>query len=69
MGAMDYIDLAQDMDRWRHLQTRQWAFGFYKMWGISWPAANRLAFQEGLCSMELVIFALLEVMTALWLRI
>ena len=35
-----------------HLWMRQWAFGFHKMQGISWLAENRLASQEGLCSME-----------------
>jgi hypothetical protein len=28
--------------------------GFYKMRGISWLSENRLASQEGLCSMEQV---------------
>jgi hypothetical protein len=32
---------------------RQWTFGFRKMRGICWLAENRLASQEGLCSMEL----------------
>jgi len=31
------------------LLTRQRSFGFYKMRGISWPAEELLAFQEGLC--------------------
>ena len=35
-----------------HLWMRWWAFGFHKMRGISWLAENRLASQEGLCSME-----------------
>jgi hypothetical protein len=29
-------------------------FGFCRMWGISWLAENRLASQEGICSMEQV---------------
>ena len=35
-----------------HLWMRQWTFGFHTMWGISWLAENRLATQEGLCSIE-----------------
>jgi hypothetical protein len=34
--------------------VRWWTFRFRKMWGISWLAANQLASQEGLCSMEQV---------------
>ena len=30
------------------------SFRFYEMWGISWLDENRLASQEGLCSMEQV---------------
>jgi hypothetical protein len=32
--------------------VRWWIFGFHKMRGISWLAADQLASQEGLCSME-----------------
>ena len=35
-----------------HLWIRWWTFGFYKVWGISWLAANQLASQEGPSSME-----------------
>jgi hypothetical protein len=35
------------------LWTREWNFGFRKMPGISWLAEELLAFQEGLCSLEL----------------
>ena len=52
---MDWIDLAEDRDRWRAVVNGEWTFGFHKMRGISWPAENRLASQEGLCSVELVI--------------
>jgi hypothetical protein len=48
---MDWIDLAQDRDRWRTLVTRQWTFGFHKMREISWLAENWLASQR-LCSMQ-----------------
>jgi hypothetical protein len=34
------------------LWVRWGTFGFHKTRGISWLAANRLASQEGLCSME-----------------
>ena len=37
-----------------HLWMWQWTFGFHKMRGISWLAKNRLASQEGLCSIEWV---------------
>ena len=35
----------------RHLWVLEWTFGLRKMRGISWLAANRLASQDGLCSM------------------
>jgi len=35
-GGMDWIELAQDRDRWRTLTwMRWWTFGFHKMRGIS----------------------------------
>ena len=37
-----------------HLWMRWWTFGFHKMLGISWLAANRLASREGLCCTEWV---------------
>jgi hypothetical protein len=39
-----------------YLWLREWTFGFHKMRGIFWLAENRLASQEGLCSMEWVSF-------------
>jgi hypothetical protein len=44
--------------RWRNYISQllnvmwSWTFGFHKIWEISWLAANRLASQEGLFSME-----------------
>ena len=34
------------------LWVRWWTFGFHKMRGITWLAANQLASQEGLCTMQ-----------------
>ena len=34
------------------LWVRKWTFGFREIRGISWLAANRLAAQEGLCTVE-----------------
>jgi len=37
-----------------HLWMRKWTFGFYKMWGISWLAENRLVSQVELYSIAYV---------------
>jgi len=48
---MDWIDLAQDRDRWPAVVYA----GFRKMRGICGVAEDVLASQEGLCSKEFVI--------------
>jgi len=51
---MDWIDRAQDSDRWRALVNAVMNPLFPKMPGISWLAQNGLASEEGLCCMEWV---------------
>ena len=53
-GYMDWVWLAQDTDRWRRLVSAVMNFGFREMRGISWLAANQLASQEGLCTLECI---------------
>ena len=53
-GYMDWIGLAQDRDKWRTLVSTVMNLRFREMRGISWLAANQLASQEGLCTMEQV---------------
>ena len=54
-GGMDWVDVAQDKDSGERLCMRQRTFGFHKLQEISWLAENRLASEEALCSIELVI--------------
>jgi len=51
-GGMDWIDVAQDRDRWRALVNSVMNLRVSKMSGISWIVANRLTFKERLSSME-----------------
>ena len=49
---MDWIGMAQDRDRWRTLVSAVMNLRFREMRGVSWLAADQLASQEGLCTME-----------------
>jgi hypothetical protein len=53
MGGMDWIDLAQERDRWWGSYDAVMNFEFHKMRGISWLAADLLA-SQGLCSVVLI---------------
>jgi hypothetical protein len=49
---MEWINLAQDRDRWQVLVHEVMNIWVPYMRGISRLAENRLAYQEGMCSME-----------------
>jgi hypothetical protein len=53
-GGMDWIDLALDRERWLALVNAVMDLGVPKIRGISRLAENRLASQEGLCSMHVL---------------
>jgi hypothetical protein len=52
-GSSDWIELAQDRDKWCSLVNVVMKLGFHEM-GISRVADDVLVSQEGLCSLELV---------------
>jgi len=53
-GAMDWIDVVQDRDRWWALVNAVMNLRALQNVGNLWLAENRLASQERLCSMEYV---------------
>jgi hypothetical protein len=54
MGIMDWIDLAQDRDKWLALLNEVMNIRVHKMRGICWLVDDLLTSQEGLCSVQLV---------------
>jgi hypothetical protein len=54
MKNIDWIDMAQDRNRWRTLVNAVMNLRVHKMRGIFRIAEDLLASHEGLCSMELV---------------
>jgi hypothetical protein len=66
LGGIYWIDLAQDRASGGLLWTQQWSFGFHKMLGNSWEAAQLPASKEGLISMELVFISVFGNGTPNW---
>jgi len=52
---MNWIDVAQDRDRWQTLVKMEMNLQFQKIQGISWLAEDLFASEEGRWSMEFVI--------------
>jgi len=46
-GGGDWMELAQDRDRWWALVNTVMNFGFHKVWGISLLAAETVNFSRG----------------------
>jgi hypothetical protein len=53
-GGRDWMERAQDRDRWRALLSTVMNFRVPQMWKFLDYLQNHLASQEGLCSMEYV---------------
>ena len=55
-GGMGWLDLDQDKGRWRAVVKAVMNLRVPKIQGISRLAEHLSAFQEGLCSMKLVMY-------------
>lgn len=55
LQGVEWINLARDWDRLRHLVNTAWTFRFYKILLISWLAQSTVSYSTKLCSMELVV--------------
>jgi hypothetical protein len=53
-GGIDWVDLTQNMDKWRAVVNAVMNLPVPQLREISWLAENWLASQEGLYSLELV---------------